>query len=242
MPNIEKILFLVAVVLLWRTRKTALPDSSKYVLVAMLSLSVVSNLILFWDVLPSYYGEEIPTAVALGMLVYFGLQVYVITRLALVYTSGLTSAGFVLQRASESKSLNWLWAGLGGALVAVGLIVAYSLVFAQRFFPDEPSLLMGLGTGFTNLAREEVLFRLGAQTMLAYALKKYRYGSIVAAVGSALLFALWHNPLAEINGLNFLISLAFAILYHRWGYEAAAVAHALGDVAVFWGLPRVWPR
>ncbi len=239
---IEPILFLTAVVLLWRTRKAALPGSSKNVIIVMLSLSVVSQLILFWVVLPSYTGEDIPVAVALSLPIFYGFEVYVITRLALVYTSGLTSGGFALLRASSSKSTTYMWTGLGGTLVAVGLVVVYSLAFDQRFFPDQPSLLMGLGAGFTNLTREEVLFRLGAQTMLAHALKKYRYGIITAAVGSALLFELWHNPFAEINGLNFLISIAFATLYHRWGYEAAAAAHALSDVAVFYVLPTVWPR
>lgn len=172
-------------------------------------------------------------------LFFYGLEVYVVTRLALIYTPALRDGGFALQRARLPL---WPWAGLGGAMVAIGLIVAYSLAFGQCFFPDQPSLLMGLGTGFTNLAREEVLFRLGAQTMLAYALRKYRYGWVWAAVGSALLFELWHNPIPEINGLNFLVSLTFALLYHRWGYEAAALAHSLGDLAVFWGLPTMWSR
>lgn len=234
---IEPILFLVAGVLLWRARKETLSTLDKRVLIALVFISLVSQLVLFWVVLPSYTGEKIPGAVALGLPVFYGLEVYLITRLALIYTPVLRGGGFALRGARSSF---WLWAGLGGAAVAVGLIVVYSLAFGQRFFPDQPSLLMGLGTGFTNLAREEVLFRLGAQTMLAYALRKYRYGWAWAVVGSALLFELWHNPIPEVNGLNFLISCTFALLYHRWGYEAAALAHGLGDLAVFWGLPMMW--
>ena len=130
--------------------------------------------------------------------------------------------------------------GITGGLIGAGLITVYSVAYGHRFFPEQPLPLMAFGTGFSNLAREEVLFRLGAQTIIMKAFKEHRSGTILAAAGSAVLFEMWHNPVEALNGLNFLISLVFAMLYHRWGYEAAAIAHALGDLAAFWALPLIW--
>ncbi len=126
----------------------------KEVLLVMVLISLGSQLVLFWFVLPSNSGEKIPTAVILGLPIFYGLEVYVITRMALVYATTSTGGGFAYLRLGYSKPRVWLAAGLGGAIMAIGLIASYSLAFGRHFFPDRPSLIMGLGTGFVNLARE----------------------------------------------------------------------------------------
>jgi hypothetical protein len=203
----------------------------------MTLLSFISQLVMFLLVIPAYSDVNLSLPVSVLLPVIYSLEVYVIARLALIYSSKLSCGGFALLRGGFSTSLVM---GLIGGLVATSLVLIYSLAYNHRFFPEQPMLLMALGTGFSNLVREEVLFRLGAQTILLNALKNYRYNSYFAVLGSAVLFEVWHNPIEAINGLNFLISLTFAVLYHRYGYEASAIAHALGDLAVFWGLPVVW--
>ncbi|RLI80223.1 hypothetical protein DRP05_01150 [Archaeoglobales archaeon] len=232
---VEIIIFLLAIILLLRDN-ASLQHSHNILLASMTLLSFTSQFVMFLLVIPAYSDVNLPLPVSILLPVIYSLEVYVIVRLALIYSSKLSCGGFALLR---GKFFTSLIMGLMGGLISTALILTYSLAYNHRFFPEQPMILMALGTGFSNLVREEVLFRLGAQTILLNALKNYRYSGYFAVLGSAVLFEVWHN-IKAINGLNFLISLTFVILYHRYGYEASAVAHAFGDLAVFWELPSLY--
>jgi hypothetical protein len=237
---VEPALIFAAIAFVWSNRDVPLTKSEQWVIYGLTLWAFFSHAFLLFLVVPAISEEEIPRFVKLGAPLFYAFEAWLFTRLAFICAAkfNLTEGGFTLLK----EPLN-LWrsllAGLGGAFLAALLICLYSFLYGHPFFPDRPMPLLGVGTGLTNLAKEEILFRLGAQTMLLVLLGRFRYNNLVAILGSALLFEIWHNPLEAVNGLNFLISLTFAAIYQRYGYEASAIAHSLADVIVYAVLPMM---
>jgi len=90
--------------------------------------------------------------------------------------------------------------------------------------------------GVRNLFSEEVVTRLGVQTLLLYHLRRFRWAPWVAIVLSSLFFEVWHSGGTDFFLINFAASLLFAWSFARFGYEVAAIAHCVTDWLAI-GLP-----
>ena len=88
---------------------------------------------------------------------------------------------------------------------------------------------LGIWGGFRNLIGEEVLTRLGVQTLILYSLRKKSFNVILSVILSSLYFEFWHNGFKELYFLNFSASAIFAIVYYKYGYESAAIGHCVAD-------------
>jgi hypothetical protein len=145
---------------------------------------------------------------------------------------------------------------LVGTVSAAAFLGLYYRVFRPRLTPHQvqrtESLRMELGLAGRVLmggVAEEVMFRWGVMSVLAWAIAAMGVGSVpaiwIAIVVSGVLFGLGHLPGAVAVGvpltrtlvvmaivLNLLVAVGFGWLFWRSGLLAAIVAHAL--VHVLW--------
>lgn len=144
------------------------------------------------------------------------------------------------------------WGALGGALV-----IALDAVFA-RFMPaplrtiPEPTPFQGLLAAFYGGISEEVMMRLGATTLAAWAMGKLvgfeKHRTLILGFGvvfGAVVFGVGHLPLAStiwpLNGvvvarilvLNAVVGLLAGVTYVRRGLEHAVVLHFTADIVLY---------
>jgi hypothetical protein len=117
----------------------------------------------------------------------------------------------------------------------IGLLNISPLKIMQPIF--EEMRQFAIFGGIRNLFGEEIIARLGVQTVILYHLGKRKYGGFLAVVLSAAYFTLWHDGFGNINLLNFAASLVFGTVYSSYRYEAAAVAHWLADWMLYLAVP-----
>jgi hypothetical protein len=209
--------------------------------------ALLTNVLFYVSLLPilgaNSLGQGLGSASLYAFLIFRVLEwtliVHVLGRLALVLTArfGLPG-GFAYLRADPGLPRSLLL-GLGvGTLVAASVSVLAHLWLAFGIL--ERSIWVELAEsgatwqagflgGLRNLFGEEVVTRLGVQTLLLYHLRRFRWASWVAVVASSLFFELWHSGGTDFYLLNFTASLFFAASYARGGYEAAAVGHCVAD-------------
>jgi hypothetical protein len=213
---------------------------------------VLNSLFYYFAVWPFFLSSGISKA-DLQVLVLFdipkwGILAYVLSGFAIRAADAGFEGGFVLLR-SEPRLRGAVLFGIFAGVAAIA--AAYGLCFAEyrmgildalpwSFIKDNPGFIkLGLWGGLRNLAGEEILTRLGAQSILLYALRKNRGASLLAILLSSLFFEFWHNGLRELYFLNFTASCAFAWAYKVRGYESAAIAHTVADVLGLVILPHL---
>jgi membrane protease YdiL (CAAX protease family) len=200
-----------------------------------------------------------PTSDAAGNAVVTILLAYVMIRLGFrasrrvgfgtLKLTGWDDGNF---RPAAARRTLLLATGIG---VAVGLAVLIGLGLMSRYLPlgnaKEPAPWMGLLASLSAGVTEEILFRLGLMTSLAWLLTVLMRcpvaGPLIALVANvlaALVFAAAHLPQAkEFYGLSTLMVLVvmigngvpgviFGWLFLRFGLIAAMVAHFSADVVL----------
>ena len=129
---------------------------------------------------------------------------------------------------------------LGGITLAMlPLAGLQSRIIAEAAIP----LWKRLVIAFDSAILEELLFRLFVMTVVAWALSRLMprnaavwTGIVVAAVAfGAVHLNRWIQAgpavIAAVMLVNGFVAIALGIVYHKWGIEAAIVAHFGGDVA-----------
>lgn len=208
---------------------------------ASLILNTIFYIFGAWPLYVSYGEQQGITNQLLYLMVIFDILkwtvlVYVITRFALKIENSIEGGGFIYTQ-KRFPILRTIPIGIVTGLLMV--IVVYGityLIFKDGLFErlnqmKQSTLFLKLGFwgGFRNLIGEEVLTRLGVQTLILYLLRNKSGGTIFAIILSALYFELWHNGFRELYFLNFSGSVIFAISYHKYGYESAAIGHCVAD-------------
>jgi len=101
-------------------------------------------------------------------------------------------------------------------------------------------LKLGVWGGIHNLAGEEIITRLGVQSVLLYVLGNRKFSAFWAILISSVYFEFWHNGFRDLYFLNFTASFAFGIIYQKFGYESAAVSHCVSDWTGLVAFPRLF--
>lgn len=145
-----------------------------------------------------------------------------------------------------------LWGALGGALViALDAVFASHMPAPLRTIP-QPTPLQGLLAGVYGGISEEVMMRLGATTLAAWAMGKLigfdKRRSFILGFGvvfGAIVFGVGHLPLAStlwpLNAvvvarillLNAVVGLLAGVTYVRRGLEHAVVLHFTADMVLY---------
>ena len=187
-------------------------------------------------------------AMVLFDVVKWGVFAYIFGRLAAGLADAGHGGGFAILQSnppiSRVAGIGIVGAALGiGSAFGLGLVeyrLGYLEALPWTWFKDDPTYFkLGLWGGLRNLAGEEVLARLGAQSILLYALRRTAWAPFLAIVFSSLYFELWHNGFRELYFLNFAASCGFGWAYQKGGYESAAIAHCLADWLLIVILPRL---
>jgi hypothetical protein len=231
-----------------------LPETrSRRFVLGFTALTVVLNsLFYYFAVWPFFLSSGISKA-DLQVLVLFdipkwGVLAYVLSGFAARVADAGFGGGFALLRSERGLGgavLFGIFAGVAATAASYGLsFTEYRMGILEAlpwpFMKENPGFIkLGLWGGLRNLTGEEILTRLGTQSILLYALRKNRAASVLAILMSSLFFEFWHNGLRELYFLNFAASCAFAWAYKVRGYESAAIAHAVADLLVLVILPHL---
>jgi hypothetical protein len=209
------------------------------------SVSIVFNILFYifaaWPLYVSY-GKQTGVAnqtlycmVIFDILKWF-LLIYFITRFALKVENKINGGGFAI-----TKNIRTLIkiipigiiTGMAMSLIVYGIMyLSFRDEFIQRLIEmgkNDLYLKLGLWGGVRNLVGEEVLTRLGVQTLILYFVRKKYTGVILSVLLSSLFFEFWHNGFQDIYFFNFTGSFIFALVYYKYGYESAAIGHCVAD-------------
>ena len=188
-------------------------------------------------------------AVILFDVLKLGVMAYVLSRFAIAVADANFGGGFALLQDDIQMSRVFALAALL-AIGAAGAIYVFSLAeYRLGYLPALPWPLHGENSlpipirfwgGLRNLTGEEIVTRLGAQSILFYAFRNHRYRTILSIIFSSLYFELWHNGFQRIYLLNFTASCFFAWGYQKRRYECAALAHSIADWLAFLVFPLVF--
>ena len=171
-------------------------------------------------------------------------------------------ARFVVEVRSEDQGGGFLLIDRNRPLwtiVAVGVlggltttILYYALSYAEQslglmnavpwpyFKESDLYLKLGIWGGIHNLAGEEIITRLGVQSVLLWMLRNHKSSAFWAILLSSLYFEFWHNGFRDLYFLNFTASFAFGVIYQKFGYESAAVSHCVSDWIGLVAFPRLF--
>jgi hypothetical protein len=223
--------------------KTASPG----LLWTMTTLALVTNLLLYLVALPMMKTQaatqEIGVATLYGFLIFriveWGVMVHVFTRLALVLGREYDLPGIFAHQRPGWKPSRTLLPGIAVGIAASAIGYLLVLLWVRLGIFEKPIWLemadagatwqAGVAGGVRNLFSEEVVTRLGAQTLLLYHLRRFRWAPWVTIVLSSLFFEIWHSGGTDFYFINFTVSLLFAWSYTKHGYESAAIGHCLAD-------------
>lgn len=222
------------------------------------ALTIVLNLLEdylgAWTMYVSYAESTGLSRIGLHAVILFdvlkwGVMAYVLSRFAIAVADANCGGGFALLQDDERMSSVFALAILL-AIGATGLVYVFSLAeYRLGYLPGLPWPLHGEHSlpipirfwgGLRNLTGEEIVTRLGAQSILFYAFRNHRFKTILSVVFSSLYFELWHNGFQRLYLLNFTASCFFAWGYQKRHYECAAVAHCLADWLALLVLPLVF--
>ena len=250
---LEALLLVVVIVMVLRQGKS----TYHWFVLIFTGITIVLNIVFYylgaWSLYLSYGESEKLQISSLHFLVWFdiikwALLAYFISRFVVVAQDERPLPGFELLR-SGHKPWVMLGAGVVGGLLTTTLcyLVSYAEHYAGfldvvpwPYLKDNDLYLkLGLWGGLRNLAGEEILTRLGVQTVLLYLLVKYKWAPIVAILVSSLYFEFWHNGFRDLMFLNFTASVGFGIIYQKFGYESAAISHGVSDCLALVIVPRV---
>lgn len=250
---LEAVLVVVALGML---RKFSLSSSRRFFLI-FASVTFVLNMIFYyvaaWPLYVSYGQSSGLGRVSLHSLIIFDVAkwcvlAFVLSRLSDAIAHKGSGGGFALLR-SKVRISSTIGIGVLSGIIATAAVYGLSIIEHRcgyleetpwRFFADN-SVYHGLGFwgGIRNLAGEEILARLGAQSILLYFFRKTRWAPLLAIILSSLYFEVWHNGFREIYFMNFIGSCTFGWAYHIRGYESAAIGHCVADWVSILILPRI---
>jgi hypothetical protein len=209
--------------------------------------ALATNILLYLSILPMMKAEaasqQVGMATLYGFLVFriveWVVMVHVFTRLALVLGRQYDLPGGFAHPRPGWKPSRTLVQGVvvGVAASAIGCILV--LLWVRLGIFERPIWMemsdagatwqVGVAGGIRNLFSEEAVTRLGAQTLLLYHLRRFRWAPWAAIVLSSLFFEIWHSGGTDFYFINFSASLLFAWSYTRNGYESAAIGHCIAD-------------
>jgi uncharacterized membrane protein YozB (DUF420 family) len=250
---LEMLLLFAAIALLWKRGAAKHHTFILWFTAVAFVLNIVFYYLGAWPLYASYgQSEGVPTS-RLHLMVWFDIVkwavlAYFLSKFALATSDDVQGGGFQLIKRQRSW-VTVLVAGLAGGLLAVFLF--YSLSFLEvRIgvmgevswkFLKESDLYFNLGVwgGLRNLTGEEILTRLGVQTLTLFALRKYAWAPLVAILASSLYFEFWHNGFRDLYFMNFTASMVFGLVYQKFGYESAAISHCVSDWLALVVIPRL---
>jgi hypothetical protein len=238
-------LFLLAAVIVL-LRKHGKPAHRTFIL-WFAGITFVLNVLFYylacWPLYLSYGRSEGLPLLTLHLLMWFDIVKWVVLAYFL--------ARFVVEVPPQSQSGSFhvlhhqprLWtiavAGIAGGLLTTALFYSMSYfehylglldVVPWPYFKDnEMYIKLGLWGGLRNLAGEEILTRLGVQSVLLYVLARHKWAPVIAILLSSFFFEFWHNGFSELHFMNFTASLGFGFIYQKYGYESAAISHSISD-------------
>ncbi|HEU4691179.1 MAG TPA: CPBP family glutamic-type intramembrane protease [Vicinamibacterales bacterium] len=179
-------------------------------------------------------------------MVRWGILAFVLGRLAVRLQDGGLTSGFNLLRSPSRLPRDLAFGTAAGVVASIAMYALSYIELHLGYLEALPwpgangealDLRLAIGAGFRNLVGEEIFARLGAQSVVLYVFRRWRYGSPLAVIASSLYFELWHNPFEAPQFLNFTGSCVFGWVYQKRGYESAAVAHCVADWLVLAILP-----
>jgi hypothetical protein len=250
---LEALLLFVVIILVRRHGK---PTHKIFVLVFSVICFVLNILFYYLAAWPLYlsYGESERLPIpSLHLFVWFDIVkwaalAYFISRFAVGAQEKQSLPGFEVLR-NRYKPWVILTAGIAGGLLTT--VLFYSVSFAEHYFgfldvvpwsylkDNDLYLKLGLWGGLRNLAGEEILTRLGAQTVILYLFVRRKWAPVAAILVSSLYFECWHNGFRDLMFLNFTASVGFGLIYQKFGYESAAISHSVSDCLALVVAPRV---
>ena len=250
---LEAVLVVVALGML---RKFSLSSSRRFFLI-FASVTFVLNMIFYyvaaWPLYVSYGDSSGLGRGALHSLIIFDVAkwcvfAFVLSRLSDAIAQKGSAGGFALLR-PKARIGSTIGIGVLSGIIAAAAVYCLSIIehrcgcleeMPWRFFADNP-VYQGLGFwgGIRNLAGEEILARLGAQSILLYLFRKTRGAPFLAIILSSLFFEVWHNGFRELYFMNFIGSCVLGWAYHIRGYESAAIGHCVADWVSILILPRL---
>jgi hypothetical protein len=250
---LEAGLLIVVVVLIMRQRQSG----HKTFVGLFTAICVLVNILFYylaaWPLYISFGDSERLPISSLHLLVWFeigkwALLAYFISCFVAVAQEMHPLPGFeVLRRGCRPWVI--LSVGLTGGLLIT--LFFYAVSYAEHYFGflevvpwsylKDNDLYMKLGVwgGVRNLAGEEILTRLGIQTVTLYVFAKHKWAPVAAILVSSLYFEFWHNGFRDLMFLNFTASVGFGLVYQKFGYESAALSHSVSDCLALVVLPRV---
>jgi hypothetical protein len=217
-------------------------------------LNVLFYYLAAWPLYLSFGESETLQLSSLHLLVWFDIAkwtflAYFISRFVAVAQEEKALPGFELLR-NQHKLWVMIVAGIIGGILTTTLF--YSVSYAEHHLGlldavpwpylkgNDLYLKLGLWGGLRNLAGEEILTRLGVQTVVLYLLAKHKWAPVAAILLSSLYFEFWHNGFRDLMFLNFTASLGFGLVYQKFGYESAALSHCVSDCFALVIIPRVF--
>lgn len=209
------------------------------------AIGLILNIIFYifgaWPLYVSFGEQQGITTQSLYFMVILDILkwtilIYFITRFVLKIENKIDGGGFIITQ-KRFPVLKTIPIGIITGIFAIILLYGIMyLLFKDDLFEklnemkqSDLYLKLGFWGGFRNLIGEEVLTRLGVQTLLLYSLRKKSYNVILSIILSSLFFEFWHNGFREIYYLNFSASVIYAIIYTKYGYESAAIGHCVSD-------------
>lgn len=241
-------IFLEVILLIWIIlvlNKEGWKISNNKFLYLFTFTSLIFNIVFYifgaWPLYVTFGEQQGITNQSLIIMVIFDILkwtilVYFITRFALKIENKIDGGGFIITQ-KRFPILRTIPIGvITGILMVIVVYGITYLIFKEGLFEklnemkqNNLYLKLGIWGGFRNLVGEEVLTRLGVQTLILYSLRKKSFNVILSIILSSLYFEFWHNGFKELYFLNFSGSVIFAIAYYRYGYESAAIAHCVAD-------------
>jgi hypothetical protein len=218
------------------------------------ALNVLFYYLAAWPLYASYgQSEGLPDS-TLHFLVWldivkWAVLAYFLSRFVVEVPHRTQAGGFLILR-QQQRRWTIAVAGIVGGLLTTTLF--YSVSYAEHYLGfleavpwpylkgNELYAKLGLWGGLRNLAGEEILTRLGVQSVFLYVLAKYKWAPVFAILLSSLYFELWHNGFRELNFINFTASLGFGFVYQKFGYESAAISHSVSDWIGLVVIPNVF--
>lgn len=247
---------LLVVVALGMLRKFSLSSSRRFFLI-FAAVAFVLNMIFYyvaaWPLYASYGDSSGLGRGALHSLIIFDVAkwcvlAFLLSRFSDAVAHKNLGGGFALLR-PKSRISSTIGIGILSGIIATAAVYGLSIIehrcgyleeMPWRFMADN-SVYQDLGFwgGIRNLAGEEILARLGAQSILLYLFRKTRGAPLLAIILSSLFFEVWHNGFHELYFMNFIGSCVLGWAYHARGYESAAIGHCVADWVSLVILPRL---
>jgi biotin transporter BioY len=251
---LELLLLAVVIVLLRKQGKSSHRTFVLWFTGITFALNVLFYYLAAWTLYASFgQSQGLPDS-TLHLFVWFDIVkwavlAYFLSRFV-VEVPELTQAGGFLILRQQHQRWTIAVAGIVGGLLTTTLF--YSMSYLQHhlglldvvpwpyFKGNELYIKLGLWGGLRNLAGEEILTRLGVQSVLLYVLAKHKWAPVFAILLSSFYFEFWHNGFRELNFLNFTASLSFGFVYQKFGYESAAISHTVADWLGLVVIPNVF--